>query len=485
MKCCTCNTEITGRSDRCPGCGMRLKEYRHMVYLSNGLYNAALERAGKKDLSGAVTALKRCLELNKRQIQARNLYGLILYELGEAGEAAVQWKLSMALDPEDKQAARLYKKTVGSRGELSRLKDAAGKYNQALRCTREGALDLAAVHLKKVLSVYPHYAKAAKLMALICIKQEDYARACRVLNPLLQFNATDKQALRYMEEASALGGSTLKSDIEEQEEREQRESQDVIIPPYSEKNELLHDFLCIMGGLALGILACIFLIFPSVKQSMIENSNSQIMEYSSNLSSREVEILSLEKQIENLNTELEDTKNSLKAYTEKNGILDAYTNLLASMNYYVKGDYLEAAQSFAEIDAKAVKNSAYQTAYSTMSEQMEGSGLKSLYDEGMRLYKRYNYEEAEKYFKQCLKIKPDYAEVMYWMGLCYYNSGDKENAQKYFYKVQKEYPDTSWSRNSKRVMPYTESAESSGAEESPAAGQSSSGAGQPSPGEEQ
>ena len=200
MKCCKCNTEITGRSDRCPGCGMRLKEYRHMVYLSNGLYNAALERAGKKDLSGAVTALKRCLELNKRQIQARNLYGLILYELGEAGEAAVQWKLSMALDPEDKQAARLYKKTVGSRGELSRLKDAAGKYNQALRCTREGALDLAAVHLKKVLSVYPHYAKAAKLMALICIKQEDYARACRVLNPLLQFNATDKQALRYMEE---------------------------------------------------------------------------------------------------------------------------------------------------------------------------------------------------------------------------------------------------------------------------------------------
>lgn len=461
MKCCKCNTDITDKAVRCPSCGMRLKEYRHMIYLSNGLYNSALERARKKDLSGAVLALKRCLELNKRQIQARNLYGLILYQLGDAAEAARQWKLSMAFAPEDKQAPRLYKKTVGSRGESAKLADAAGKYNQALHCAREGALDLAVVHLKKVLSVYPHYAEAAKLMALICIKQEDYARACRVLTPLLEVNATDRQALRYLEEASSLGGSTLKADIREQEEREQRESQDVIIPPYSEKNELLHDFMCIAGGLVLGVLACIFLVFPSVKQAMIEKNNTQIMDYSNNLSSREVEILSLEKQIEDLNTQLEDTKNSLKAYTEENGILDAYTDLLSSMNSYVNGNYLEAAQSFAKIDPKAVNNSAYKTAYNTMSEEMEGSGLTSLYNEGMRLYKRYKYEEAESYFLQCLKIKPDYAEVMYWLGLCYYNSNDKENAQKYFYTLQKDYAETSWSKNAKRIMPYTESAESS------------------------
>lgn len=466
MKCCKCNADITGRPEKCPVCGMRLKEYRRMIYLSNGLYNSALERAKRKDLSGAVQALKRCLELNKRQIQARNLYGLILYELGEAGEAGRQWKISMALDPEDKQAARLYKRTLGSRGESARMKEAISKYNQALRCAREGALDLAVVHLKKVLGTCPHYAKAVKLMALICIQQQDYARACRVLGPLLAVNTTDRQANRYMEEAKALGGGSLKEEIVRQEEREQRESQDVIIPPYSEKNELLHDFFCILGGLLLGVLACFFLVFPSVKQAMIEDSNSQIMDYSNNLSSREVEILSLEKQIEDLNTQLEDTKNSLKAYTEKNGILDAYTNLLTSMNYYVGGDYLQAAQAFAEIDPKAVNNSAYKTAYNTMSDEMEGSGLMSLYNEGMRLYKRYNYEEAEKYFLQCLKIKSDYAEVMYWLGLCYYNSNDKETAQKYFYTLQKDYAETSWSRNAKRIMPYTEPAESSGSEES-------------------
>lgn len=462
MKCCKCGTDVADRAATCPSCGMRLKEYRRIIYLSNGLYNSALERAKKKDLSGAMLTLKRCLELNKRQIQARNLYGLILLELGEAGEAAKQWKLSMFFDPEDKQAADLYKKAFGSKGESARLKDAVEKYNQALRCAREGALDLTIVHLKKVTGTYPHYAKAVKLMALACIRQEDYARACRVLKPLLAVNATDMQAVRYMEEAVALAGGSLKADIKEQEEREERESQDVIIPSYSEKNELLHDFLCILGGLVLGVLACMFLIFPSVKQRLTEDNNSQIMSYGDNLSSREVKILSLESQIEDLNQELEDTKSSLEAYTRKNGILDAYADLISAMNHYLSADYLEAAKAFTSIDVK-VNNSTYKTAYDNLSQEFEENGLKNLYEEGKRYYDRYNYTEAEEYFKQCLKLKSDYPQVMYWLGLCYYNTDEKEKAQKYFYKLQTDYPETQYSQYAKRYMPYTE--ESSGGNE--------------------
>ena len=464
MKCCKCGTVVAERAGACPSCGMRMKEYRRLIYLSNGLYNSALARAEKRDLSGALQDLKRCLELNKRQIQARNLYGLILFELGEIGEAAKQWKLSMALEPEDKQAAALYKKAFGSRGELARLKDAVKKYNQALHCAREGALDLAVVNLKKVLGAYPHYAKAARLMALICIKQEDYARACRVLKPLLDVNNTDLQAIRLMDEATALAGSSLKADMKEQEEREERESQDVIIPPYNEKNELLHDFMCIAGGLLLGVLACMFLIFPSVKQRMIEDNNTQLMAYGDDLSSKEVQIMSLEEQIEDLEQQLKETENSLQAYTGENGIMDAYADLISALTYYAQGDYLEAAQAFTGIKVKNVDNSAYTQAYKTMSEEFEQTGLQKLYQEGRNKYKRYQYSEAEKYFKQCLKLKADYPEVMYWLGLCYYNTNDKDNAQKYFYKLQQDYPDTQWSKLAKRYMPYTE--ESEGSEES-------------------
>mgnify|MGYP002509001457 CR=1 FL=1 len=116
------------------------------------------------------------------------------------------------------------------------------------------------------------------------------------------------------------------------------------------------------------------------------------------------------------------------------------------------------------IKVKNVDNSAYTQAYKTMSEEFEQTGLQKLYQEGRNKYKRYQYSEAEKYFKQCLKLKADYPEVMYWLGLCYYNTNDKDNAQKYFYKLQQDYPDTQWSKLAKRYMPYTE--ESEGSEES-------------------
>ena len=46
-------------------------------------YNQGLEQAAARDLSGATTKLRQSLQLNKRNIQARNLLGLIYYETGE------------------------------------------------------------------------------------------------------------------------------------------------------------------------------------------------------------------------------------------------------------------------------------------------------------------------------------------------------------------------------------------------------------------
>ena len=52
--------------------------------VSNSFYNAGLERAKRRDLTGAVQWLQKCLNLNKYHIDARNLLGLIYYEMGEA-----------------------------------------------------------------------------------------------------------------------------------------------------------------------------------------------------------------------------------------------------------------------------------------------------------------------------------------------------------------------------------------------------------------
>lgn len=74
---------------------------RKIRLISNSFYNAGLERAKRRDLTGAVEYLKKCLNLNKYHIDARNLLGLIYYEMGEVSEALVQWVISMNFKEQD------------------------------------------------------------------------------------------------------------------------------------------------------------------------------------------------------------------------------------------------------------------------------------------------------------------------------------------------------------------------------------------------
>ena len=53
---------------------------------SNEYYNDALAKASVRDLSGAIESLKTSLKFNKLNIDARNLLGLIYFEMGEVVE---------------------------------------------------------------------------------------------------------------------------------------------------------------------------------------------------------------------------------------------------------------------------------------------------------------------------------------------------------------------------------------------------------------
>ena len=70
-----------------------------VVYQSNYWYNDGLKKAKIRDMTGAVTSLKKSLQFNSENIAARNLLGLVYYGRGEVGEALVEWILSKNLRP--------------------------------------------------------------------------------------------------------------------------------------------------------------------------------------------------------------------------------------------------------------------------------------------------------------------------------------------------------------------------------------------------
>ena len=99
MNCYKCGCPLSEK-DFCTGCGADVGTYKSLIFLSNQYYNEGLERAKVRDLTGAKEKLRQCLKLNKVNTQARNLLGLVYFELGELVEALTEWVISTTYQQE-------------------------------------------------------------------------------------------------------------------------------------------------------------------------------------------------------------------------------------------------------------------------------------------------------------------------------------------------------------------------------------------------
>ena len=89
----------------CPHCGHVDKVAKKIIYSSNWHYNQGLAKAKVRDLSGAVTSLSQSLKYNKRNTDARNLLGLIYYQMGEIVAALSEWVISVHFQERNNIAA--------------------------------------------------------------------------------------------------------------------------------------------------------------------------------------------------------------------------------------------------------------------------------------------------------------------------------------------------------------------------------------------
>ena len=136
-------------------------------FAANSYYNRGLEMAKERDLSGAALYLKRALQFNKYHTDARNLLGLIFYEMGETSDALTQWVISINLQPENNRADHYLDEVQRKPGQLEIASQTIKKYNQALFHAQGGSDDLAVLQLKRIVEEKPNFVKAHLLLALL------------------------------------------------------------------------------------------------------------------------------------------------------------------------------------------------------------------------------------------------------------------------------------------------------------------------------
>lgn len=444
MRCYKCNS-VLSENDYCMRCGADVSVYKIVVKASNQYYNLGLAKAQVRDITGAISALKTSLKVNKSNIKARNLLGLCYFEMGEVAIAIKEWVISLNLKP-DKNVATVYlKKVKFNPNKLEQLNQAAKKYNFSLEKLKEGGDDVALIQLKKVVGMNPRFVKAHLLLGLLYMKKGDMDKAAKTIRKVILIDRNNTLALRYMDEINKTGIATVdsKDELYYKPKRKGLSGNDVILPPntYKEPSNGILTVVQILLGVVIGVALVWFLVVPAKVQTVQHNSNETIKKYSEDLSKNSVTITNLEKQLKELKEELDAAKEELGIYTGDSGTTAMYTKLVEAVSAYLKDDFETALLKLADIDVTQLPTETAKNLYTTLDENCNG-GADTYFQAGLNAYNRADYVSAITYLKKSVVFDNTKVEPVYYLAMSHLKLSDKESAEEYITIINSQFGGT-------------------------------------------
>lgn len=457
MKCYYCGASLDF-TDTCPECNADVRVWKKINSMSNRLYNDGLEKAKVRNLSGAADSLKVSLRYNKMNIDARNLLGLVYYEMGETVNALSEWVISKSLAPDNNPAAGYLGDVQKSAAQLENTNQTIKKFNQSLTYCREGNYDLAVIQLKKVLSLNPKMVKGHQLLALLYMREERYDLAMRSLRHAEKIDVNNTNTMRYMAECREhlRANGKLKPSKEEEETVTYQSGNDIIIRPAKfTDNTAVRTVVNLLMGAAIGVAVVCFLVIPEIRQRANTSASAQMVEANQTISAREQTIQSLETEIESLNQQLEEANNATSSAGEKT---TAYSQLLNAYVSYADEDYTAAGETIANVDRNLLDADA-QAVYDGMMTQVQSAMLDAAMEEGLSLYGDENYEAAIEKFLEIVQTDPSYGngEAAYYLAFAYNYIEDYPNALKWFRTTIDNTSRSSWRRTAEDMAQDLES----------------------------
>ncbi len=455
--CYNCGRRLS-EHDFCTSCGADVSLYKKVMHVSNMYYNEGLEKAGVRDLSGAVVCLRQSLQFNKNNIKARNLLGLVYFEMGEAATALREWVISKNMSPEKNIADEYIDKVRSNSTRLDSINQTAKKYNRALALCNQDSKDLAVIQLRKVLSMNPRFIRAHQLLALLYMEQEEWDRAERELRKCMEIDKNNLQTLRYLKEVeqALMPDEGVKRRRKEETVRYQSENEIIIQPLNVREPKRGGGFSTVLNmiiGLIIGVAAMYFLVVPAA-QSRVRNEEQQtITKISSESDAKTARIQELEGQIEGLNGNVQDLRTEIEGYAGTGGTIQVTESLLQIAAEYTETEDKQAAADQLEALAGQVDMAAmpqgFQRLYQSMNAAIGPDLSEEYYEVGYQQYYTGRYEEAVETLSKAVKYDAANADALYHLGEAYRSSGDTANAITTYDKVIELFPDTENARLAK------------------------------------
>lgn len=445
MICYRCGQEA-GDSRKCLSCGADLVILGKVKIISEAYYNQGLEQARVRNLSDAIISLKNSLKFNKYNIDARNLLGLVYFEMGEVVDALSEWVISKSYQPKDNLASRYLDEVQQNRGRLDSENQTIKKYNQALNYCRQDSRDLAIIQLKKVLSMNPKMVKAHQLLALLYLQDDKLELAKRSLRNAAKIDAGHTTTLRYMQEVNRRLKEKNPSKKKQDDDliSYQSGNETIIMPKRFKESSVGTTLVSIVIGLLIGTAVTSFLIVPTVRNRLKEETRQQMLEASDNISTKGQELKELEGQIATLQQQLDEEQENSKKVKDQTG---SYEKLLNAYVAYNSGDFTVAGEALDKVKSKYLSSTA-KTIYNDLNGIVKEKYFAQLYSDGYSAYRRGRYTEAIEKLKLITDEQEDYKEgyAAYYLAQSYRRNNDLASAKPYYQYVIDNYPDTERAR---------------------------------------
>lgn len=455
MECYNCGAKL-GREDNCSNCGTNVRIYKKIIMASNAYYNDALEKAGVRNLSGAVESLKASLRFNKLNTDARNLLGLVYFEMGEVVAALTEWVISKNYQPKDNIASRYLDEIQNNQSRLDTINQTIKKYNQALLYCKQDSRDLAIIQLKKVLSLNPKLVRGHQLLALLYIQEQKYDLAKKSLRNAGKIDADNTITLRYLKEANA--GLRENNPNRKQKNEElisyQSGNETIIQPRYLKDNSAIGTIINMLIGIAIGVAITWFLLVPGVRREVQNEAKAEVLEANNTIASKNQNISALEAQIDDLTSQITDAKSEEENNASR---INSYEQLLQAYIAYINEDIETAGMALGNVNTEYLSETAAGI-YDEINAQVNADYISTMYQAATEAYNAQEFEQAIEDYEKVIELDETYenGNALYYLAQAYRRNDDLKTAKTYYQKVVDLYPGTERAANAQRYLEIEE-----------------------------
>jgi tetratricopeptide (TPR) repeat protein len=402
--------------------------------ISDALFNRGLACAKASDLSGAIENLSKSVQINKNNVFARNLLGLVLFETGRVGEALKEWVISQSL-MKDRNPAVLYLDDIKNNGRVLEIYNNAIKmYNNALGYIRQKSDDIAIIQLKKAVECNPRFIDAFNLLTLCYLIQQDRDRASMTVDRVLAIDPNNTIALNYYH---LLNPSRNRPDtrikktpisVKSVQNEPQRQAAPVVQPPrtpiHDKKRNNFHiaEILSFIIGAACMFTAIYFLVIPAVSRGNeleLDVYKTQFesfqREYLAEIDEKDNVINALRVQIDEFESNNNFQQTALDVEKKKNQILHAYS-------LYSDHRYQEALDIVLQLDVNGLPFDIREMA-GEIIDVSRPLLAKEYFDDGIRAQQdndlakaRVDFEKSDRYSDES---SPHFDDMIYHLGILY------------------------------------------------------------------